>query len=121
MSNSIAVGRRLAVRVVIAQASVSLLVAVAFLVNGWHAALAAFSAGLAVAIGNAVLGLRLFTSLPARAGNALARLIAGTALRWLAIVGGLYFVIVVLELPPLPALCGFMVAMITQLIGLRVR
>ncbi len=119
MSNSIAVGRRLAARVVFAQVGAALLVALLFLIQGVPFALAALGGGMAIALGNALLALRLFATIHAKPGQAFARLIAGTALKWMVSIGGLYVVILVLKLPPLPALCGFIAALIAQVVGLR--
>ncbi len=119
MSNSIAVGRRLAARIVFSQIGAAVLVALLFLVQGPRFALAALGAGIAVALGNALLALRLFATIHAKPGQAFARLIAGTALKWMVSIGGMYVVIMVLRLPPLPALCGFIAALIAQVAGLR--
>lgn len=119
MQNSIAAGRRLAIRVVIAQLGATALVAVAASVAGWRLGAAAFCGGLAVAAGTAVLGLRLFGPGPAQAGVVLARLIVGSILKWGIIALGLYLAMVGAGLPGLWVIAGVVAALIPQLLGLH--
>lgn len=119
MQNSIAAGRRLAVRVVLAQLGATALVAAGFALRGWLPALAVLAGGGVVALGTALLALRLFAGVPAAAGTVLARLIVGNLLRWCVIGAGLYLALVVAKLPGLPVLAGLVAALVPQLFGLH--
>lgn len=115
--NSLAAGRRLAARLLVAQLGVAALAALAFLVQGRGAAVAAGIGALVVAVGNALLALRLFGS--GGAGRALAGFLAGTLLKWAVVLGGLYLVLVHWQLPPVPALAGLVLALAVNLMALR--
>ncbi len=119
MQNSIAAGRRLAARVLVIQACVSLAAALLFLAQGWPSALAALCGGALAVIGNTLLALRMFGAIQAGGGFALSRLIAGAVLKWFVVIGGIYLVIVQFRLPPLPALCGLSAALLANLAGFR--
>jgi len=109
MQNSIAAGRRLAFRVVLAQAAVTMLVAAGFLLQGWRSGFGVLSGGGAVTVGTAVLALRLFAAGPTGAGATLARLIAGNLLKWMIVGAGLYLALAKAGLPGLPVLAGVLV------------
>lgn len=119
MWNSIATGKQLATRIVLAQSGITLLVAGVFLTQGGRSALAALCAGLSVLLGNGLLALRLFLFPHVSAGSALMGLLIGTALKWMVVLGGLYLVLGYFQLPPVPALCGVIAALAVQLMGLR--
>ena len=119
MQNSIAAGRRLAIRVVGAQIGMTAAVAAGFLFAGWRAGLAAGCGGLVVAVATAVLALRLFAAGPGSAGTVFARLIIGNLLKWSVIAVGLYLTMVKADLPGLPVICGVVAALIPQLLGLH--
>ena len=119
MQNSIAAGRRLAIRVVAAQAAVTALVAAGFAWYGWDDALAVLAGGGVVVLGTAVLAVRLFAGPPAAAGTVLARMIVGNLLRWCVIGAGLYLAMVTAKLPGLPVLAGLIAALVPQLFGLH--
>ena len=119
MQNSIAAGRRLAIRVVAAQAATTALVAAGFAWSGRDDALAVLAGGSAVVVGTAVLALRLFAGPPAAAGTVLARLIVGNLLRWCVIGVGLYLALVKVALPGLPVIAGVVAALLPQLFGLH--
>ncbi|MGH8041124.1 MAG: ATP synthase subunit I [Rudaea sp.] len=119
MQNSIAAGRRLAIRVVLAQLVATVLVAAGFAWRGWLPALAVLAGGGVVALGTALLALRLFAAPPAAAGTVLARLIVGNLLRWGVIGAGLYLAMVEAALPGLPVLAGLIAALLPQLLGLH--
>ena len=55
------------------------------------------------------------------AGVALLRLFGGLALKWLVIVGALYFALARWELPPLPLLAGLGAALAAFLLGFRIK
>lgn len=119
MQNSIAAGRRLAIRVVVAQAATTLLVAAVFAFRGWDEALAVLAGGVTVVLGTAVLALRLFAGPPAAAGTVLARMIVGNLLRWCVIAIGLYLAMVTARLQGLPVIAGLVAALLPQLFGLH--
>ncbi|HMM56303.1 MAG TPA: ATP synthase subunit I [Rudaea sp.] len=119
MQNSIAAGRRLAIRVVAAQIVATLLVAAGFAWRGWSDATGVLAGGGVVVLGTAVLALRLFAGPPAEAGTVLARMIVGNLLRWCVIGAGLYLAMVVARLPGLPVLAGLIAALLPQLFGLH--
>ncbi|MGH8090584.1 MAG: ATP synthase subunit I [Rudaea sp.] len=119
MQNSIAAGRRLAIRVVVAQTVATALVAAGFAWRAWDDALAVLTGGGTVVLGTAILALRLFAGPPAAAGTVLARMIVGNLLRWCVIVIGLYLAMVKAALPGLPVIAGLVAALLPQLFGLH--
>jgi len=119
MLNSIAAGRRLAVRVVLAQVGVTMLVAAGFLLQDWRSSLGVLAGGGVVALGTAVLALRMFAAVPSGAGTVLARMIVGNLLKWIVIGGGLYVFMAKAGLPGLPVIAGVIAALVPQLFGLH--
>ncbi|KGI76750.1 hypothetical protein [Oleiagrimonas soli] len=117
MLNSLAAGRRLALRLVLWQLGVAAMAGFIFLIQGRRAALAALASALAVALGNALAGARAFS--PGGAGQALARLILGTLLKWAVVFTGLYVILVRWQLPPAPAIAGLILAVLVNLFALR--
>ena len=109
----------MAARVVLIQAGASLLVAIMFLAQGWPSALAALCGGTLVVTGNTLLALRIFGAPQTDAGFTLSRLIAGAILKWFVVLGGIYLVVEQFRLPPLPALCGLIAALMANLAGFR--
>jgi ATP synthase protein I len=105
MRNSMAAGRRLALRAVTLQAAVAAAVAFGFLLQGSASALAAGIGGAAVVTGSALLALSSFAA-PAGAGVALARMLVGMLLKWGVVLGTLLYALAVLRVPPLPLLAG---------------
>jgi len=93
--------------------------ALVFLAQGWRPATGAFAGGALVLIGTTLLAARMFADPAQGAGLAFFRFIAGTALKWLVTIGGLYALIGVWELPPLPVLAGFTATLLVNLLGLR--
>ena len=110
MQNSIAAGRRLARRVVLAQCAATTLVAAGFLLGGWRSVVGVLAGGGVVALGTAVLALRVFVAGPTGAGATLGRLIAGNLLKWIVIAAGLYLLLAKVGLPGLAVLAGVLVA-----------
>ena len=106
MQNSIAAARRLAARVVAMQLAVTILLATGFLLQGWRSSLAALSGGGTVALGTALLALRMFVGGPAAAGRVLWRMIVGNLLKWGVILLGLYLALAKAQLPGLPVIAG---------------
>ncbi len=119
MQNSIAAGRRLAIRVVCAQLGVTALVAAGFAFADWRSGLAALCGGSVVAAATSVLALRMFAAGPSSAGMVFARMIVGNMLKWGVIAIGLYLTMVKAGLPGLPVMCGVIAALVPQLFGLH--
>lgn len=119
MYNSLAAGRRLATQVVLAQAAAAIIVGLLFLIQGAASALGAFGGGGVVAIGTALLAIRVFRPPPARGAATMRRFALGTLLKWLVVLGGLFLILVRLRLPPLPVLAGAGAAMMVNWLMLR--
>ncbi|MBN8736580.1 MAG: ATP synthase subunit I [Xanthomonadales bacterium] len=120
MDNSLAAGRRLAIQVVLAQAAAAIIVGSLFLVRGAASALGAFGGGVVVALGTAVLALRVFRPPPARGAVTMRRFALGTLLKWLVVLGGLFLILVRWRLPLVPALVGVATAMLVNWLVLRI-
>ena len=90
-----------------------------FLAAGWGAGVAALGGGVAVALGNVMLALRVFR--PQLAGGAVTarRFALGTLLKWLVVLGGLFLILVRLRLPLLPTLAGVGVVTAVNWLALR--
>ncbi|HEY1150060.1 MAG TPA: hypothetical protein VGF27_15880 [Pseudoduganella sp.] len=118
MLNSLASGRRLALRIVMCQVGVAALVGLVFLVQGRREALAAAAGALVVALGNALLGARAFAGMHG-AGMALGRLLMGMVLKWIVVIGGMGMILVQMRLPPLAAITGLAAAYAVHLLAFR--
>ena len=118
MLNSLASGRRLALRLLLWQLVAAMVVGLAFSVRGFRWAIAAVAGATIVAIGTALLSTRLFGQVSG-AGLALARLLTGMLLKWMVIVGGLVIVLFQFKLPPLAALTGLGAAYAVNLLAFR--
>jgi F0F1-type ATP synthase assembly protein I len=116
MRNSMAAGRRLALRVVTLQAIVATVVALGFWLVDGASALAAATGGGAVVVGSALFASRSFAGPPQGAGIALARLLFGLLLKWCVVLGTLYIALARLHLPPLPLLAGAVAATLAFLL-----
>lgn len=119
MQNSIAAGRRLALRVVGAQTLVTILVAAGFLLQGWQSSLGVLSGGLTVTLATGILALRVFAAPPAAAGVVMARFIVGNLLKWGVITLGLYVAMVKAGLPGFAVMIGVVAALLPQMLGLH--
>ncbi|GAB2495969.1 hypothetical protein GCM10027084_06610 [Pseudoxanthomonas sangjuensis] len=119
MLNSVAAGRRLALRAVGCQLVAVMLVALAFLLQGPGAALAAAIGGLGVALGNALAAQVALGGGVVVAGAAFARLLAATLLKWLVAITVLAIASAVWRLAPLPMLAGFATALVVYPISLN--
>lgn len=119
MRNSIASGRRLAARIVLAQVAASIIVAVALVAQGTLAALGALSGGLVVALATALSAGLAFRRQVSGPHVALTRLALGLAVRWTVTFYGLYLALVHWKLPPLPVIAGLAAALTINLFGLR--
>jgi ATP synthase protein I len=117
--NSIAAGRRLAARIVLVQAGISLLLAVVFLAQGWQSATSAFAGGALITLGNAMLAARMFAGENLSGGLALMRFFTGTALKWLIVLGGMAGLLFLWQIPPVPLFTGFSTVLLINLWALR--
>nr|WP_244755795.1 hypothetical protein [Pseudoxanthomonas helianthi] len=117
--NSVAAGRRLALRAVGCQLVAVMLVALAFLLQGPGAALAAAIGGSGVALGNALAAQVALGGGVVVAGAAFARLLAATLLKWLVAITVLAIALAVWRLAPLPMLAGFAAALVVYPISLN--
>lgn len=118
MLNSLAAGRHLALRVVIAQIVVAVVAGLAFSLQGRAAGLAAFAAALIVAIANALFAARAFSALGG-GGATFVRFLVGMILRWIVLIGGLALILVQWKLPFLPALVGLVAGFAVNVFAFR--
>lgn len=119
MLNSLVTGRRLALRIVLIQLLVAALLALVFLLQGTHSAMAAGMGGGAVVLGSGALALRAFTAQPVPSNVALLRMLTGMALKWMLILATLYIALVRFALPPLPLLIGAVVTTMSFLFAAK--
>jgi F0F1-type ATP synthase assembly protein I len=119
--NSVAAGRRQALRVLAVQAAATGLVALVFLAQGDRAALGALLGGGAATLGTALMAWRALGGGVVGAGVALARLFGGLALKWLVIVLALYLALARFELPPLPVVSGLGAALVATLLAFSIK
>lgn len=120
MLNSLASGRRVALRLVVLQLAAAMLVGLVFLTQGFRDAIAAAAGALVVALGNALLGARAFAGVHG-AGMALGRLLTGMVLKWIAVIGGLIVLLAQWKLPPLAAITGLVAAYAVHLLAFRLK
>ncbi|MDW2983131.1 MAG: hypothetical protein WBG81_02040 [Rhodanobacter sp.] len=118
MLNSLASGRRLALRIVLLQLAVALLAGLGFLPLGYRAAVAAVAGAAVVALGTALMSARFFSGLGG-AGLVLGRLLTGMFLKWIVVVGGLVVILFQFKLPPLAAITGLAAAYAVYLLAFR--
>ncbi|OOG53803.1 hypothetical protein [Rhodanobacter sp. C03] len=118
MLNSLASGRRLALRIMWLQLAVAVLVGLVFLTLGRREAMSAAAGATLVALGTALLSARFFSGLGG-AGLALSRLLTGMLLKWIVIVGGLVVILFQYKLPPLAAITGLAAAYAVYLLAFR--
>jgi hypothetical protein len=111
--NSAKAGWRLALRAVAFQAAATLATAAACMTIGPRAALAA------LAVGSLVAAWGAFGGGVSGGGVALARLLLGTAAKWLVVMAGLYLAIAVWRLPAVPVLAGAAMAAAAFLVSMR--
>ncbi len=118
MSNSLASGRRLALRIALLEFAVAVLAGVVFLAQGRREAIAAAAGAAIVALGTALSSARFFSSLGG-AGFVLGRWVTGILLKWIVIVGGLIMIMFQFKLPPLAAVIGLVAAYAVYLLAFR--
>ena len=118
MLNSLASGRRIALRVALLQLAVALVVGSTFLVLGRREAIAATAGAVIVALGTALTSQRFFSRLSG-AGVMFGRLLMGMLLKWIVTGGGLFMILFQYKLPPLAAVTGFVAAYVVYLFAFR--
>jgi len=104
--NTVQAGRRLARRAVVSQAVATLLASLVCLTFGPEAALGAFVGGAAIAIGSAIAGGFTFAGGVSGAGAIFARLLLGTAAKWMLAIVAMYVAIAVFDWPAIAVLVG---------------
>jgi len=122
VQNSIGASRRSAFRTVIAQATVTL--ALAGLLGamfGTREAWAALAGAGAVTLGSALMAWRAFGGGVNGAGGALMRLLGGMALKWLVVLGALYWALSQARLPPVALLAGLCAALAVPLFSINLK
>jgi F0F1-type ATP synthase assembly protein I len=117
--NSVAAGRRLALRAVGCQLAVVLLLALAFLFRGWAPAVAVLAGGSGVALGHALAAQVALGGGVVGAGPAFARLVLATLLKWVVAITFFAVALVVWRLAPLPMLAGLAAAVVAYPLGLN--
>lgn len=119
MLNSIAAGRLLARRVAVTQAAATLATALICLVRSTDAGLGALAGGLVMTAGSVLAAWGAFGGGVAGGGVLLARLLLGTALKWIVVAVGLYVSIAQWALPAPSVLAGAVVATLAWLYAVK--
>lgn len=119
MLNSVAAGRRLALRAVGCQLAVVLLLALAFLFRGWAAAVAVLVGGMGVVLGNALAAQVALGGGVVAARSAFIRLLLATLLKWMVAISVFAIALAVWRLAPLPMLAGLAAAVVAYPFGLN--
>ena len=109
----------MAARLVSIQLGVSLSVALLFLAQGPRPATGAFAGGALVTIGTALFAARLFVADAPSARSALIGFFAGSVLKWIVLLGGMYALLALYQLPALPVVTGVCLALLTHLVAWR--
>lgn len=116
MDNSLAANRRLALQLVAAQGAAAAVAALAcWWWRGGAAGIGALATGLVVALGTSVAAAGVFVPALAGPGATLARLAAGTLLKWIVVIVGLYLILAYWRLPAVPALIGLVAALLVNI------
>lgn len=118
MHDPIAAGRRTALRAVVVQFLVAIVLAAVFLVQGAREALAAGLGGLALVLGNALAAVMALAGIvPARV--AFGSLLLGTMAKWLVVIAVFVAALLFWRLPPLPLLAGLVAGLLAYLLALN--
>lgn len=112
MRNSIAYGRRNAVRIVLFQLGVAGLVGLGFCARDWLSGIAAWYGGGAIAIGNALFAWRLYADGVAPMQRIARAVYAAEVVKWVWLVLTLYLALAVLGLAPLPLIAGVVTTLV---------
>lgn len=118
MINSVPNGRLQARKVLVAQfvVLIACVLALYWSVDQAHALAAALGGG-GLVVGTALAAwMALGGRVPMPAGVALARLLAGMVLKWLALITALLLAVVVWHLPPIGLAVGVVVTLLAQVI-----
>jgi len=115
--NSVATGRRLALRAAAWQLLAALLVAVLFLLWGPSQALAAALGAGAMLAGGLAAARLAFGGGVLPAGAAMLRLVMGLLVKWLVVFAVLAVGIGVWQLPPLPLVAGLVAGLVAQVLA----
>lgn len=99
MRNSIAHGRRVALRTTLLQIGATVMVALIATTFSWQQAVAALVGGLIIAAGSGLFALRLFGPGVMAARDALRSAYAAEVLKWLWLCVALFVAIAVFKLP----------------------
>jgi len=110
MRNSIAHGRRNAVRIVLFQFGIAGLVGLGFCARDWHSGMAAWYGGGVIALGNALFAWRLFADGIAPVKRIARAVYAAEVVKWVWFVLALYLALAVFGLAPLPLIAGVLAA-----------
>jgi len=116
--NSLASGRRLALRLLRWQLCAAVIVGLVFATQGRREAIAAAAGATVVAAGTALLSMRVFSRVSG-AGMALGHLLTGMILKWMVIIGGMIAIMFQWKLPPLAAITGLAAAYAVNLLAFR--
>jgi F0F1-type ATP synthase assembly protein I len=112
-------GKRLVLRIAVAQLACTIVVAGLFALKaGWTAAGAAFAGGLIAVVGGAVFGLRMFAPGIAPAPKLAKAMYAAEGLKWIWILFAVWACLKLFKLPPGPLLTGLIVAQLGHWLGL---
>lgn len=102
------------------QAIATLLTALACLMIGPRAALAALAGGGAMSLGSLAAAWGAFGGGGVvGAGTALGRLLLGTAVKWLVVASGMYLAMAVWRLPAVPVLAGAAMAATAFVVSMK--
>lgn len=117
-NTSLARGKKIAARMLVAQTVATLLAAVGFwLWLGGGAGKAALVGGLIPTVALAFMVLRVLSGGVQGAGSVLGGLVLGLAMKWLLIVLGFYLALAVWKLAVLPLFAGFVAAFSAQFVA----
>lgn len=119
MRNSLASGRRVALRTVLLQGIATVAIAVILVAAGSTKAWGVLVGGGIIASGNLILTWRLFGRRVKTAGSTLGSVLLGQVLRWMWIGGGLVLAMAS-GFDPVGVLIGAAVALLAQLGGLLI-
>lgn len=110
MRNSVAHGRRNAVRIVLVQLGFVGLAGLGFCARDWRSGVAAWYGGGVVALGSALFAWRLYADGVAPTLRIARAVYAAEAMKWAWLLLALYVALAVLNLAPLPLIVGVVVA-----------
>lgn len=110
MRNSIAHGRRVAIRTTLLQFGATVLATLIAAFFGWRTGMATFAGGAIIVVGNGLFALRLYAEGVAPARNVLRSAYAAEVIKWTWLCLALTLTIAVLKLPFAGLIAGVLVA-----------